>query len=222
MINVTKSQPAPACLDTEKIKVSGDYKCGDVVSTIKNDFHNKCYLCEESEISGINVEHFRPHRGDVNLKFDWNNLFYACPHCNNTKSDRYDDILDCTDPSIKIVDIIRFKMVPLPKEKPEITAIEMDATTQNTVSLLNEIYIGHTNIKENEAINICDKLCKEMWSFTKILYKYYYEPGLTESDKDRLKKKISRKLSAESPFTAFKIWVIKDNPIYTKDFASYL
>jgi hypothetical protein len=110
----------------------------------------------------------------------------------------------------------------MPKEKPKITAVVTDATVHNTVALLNEVYIGHTQIKENEAINICDKLCREILSFTKILHKYYYEHGLTQQDKDKLKTKLGRKLSPEAPFTAFKIWVIKSNVEYMKDFGTLL
>ena len=69
MLFFAKSQPA------------GDYKCGDVLELLKNDFKNKCYICEckESLISR-NTEHFIPHKGDKNLKFDWNNLFWSCSH----------------------------------------------------------------------------------------------------------------------------------------------
>ena len=85
MINIVKSQPSPECLSIEAQKKNGDYKCGEVLSRIKNDFYNKCYICETQAPTTINVEHFRPHKGNVSLKFDWNNLFYACGHCNNTK-----------------------------------------------------------------------------------------------------------------------------------------
>ena len=57
-------------------------------------------------LSDPEVEHLRPHH-NRQLKdrvFDWNNLFYVCPHCNNLKKDvKYDDkIIDCcvTDPEI--------------------------------------------------------------------------------------------------------------------------
>jgi hypothetical protein len=46
MINLTKSQPAPDCLATEKLKKSGTYRCGDVHVRLKADFYNKCYICE--------------------------------------------------------------------------------------------------------------------------------------------------------------------------------
>ncbi|MBR1740781.1 MAG: HNH endonuclease [Lachnospiraceae bacterium] len=33
---------------------------------------------------------------NLNLKYDWNNLFLACAHCNNMKSAKYEPILDCS------------------------------------------------------------------------------------------------------------------------------
>ena len=41
MIYLEKSQPAPECLVSEKAKASGDYKCGDTLNRIKDDFKNK-------------------------------------------------------------------------------------------------------------------------------------------------------------------------------------
>ncbi len=43
MVNFSKSQPAPECLALEKAKANGTYRCGDVLSRLVNDFHNRCY-----------------------------------------------------------------------------------------------------------------------------------------------------------------------------------
>ena len=93
MVFFEKSQPAPDCLALEEAKANGDYKCADVLDRIKSDFKNKCYICEYKEPISINVEHFRPHKGAKNLKFDWNNLFWSCSHCNNIKLDNFTIIL---------------------------------------------------------------------------------------------------------------------------------
>ena len=61
MVYFEKSQPAPDCLEIEKAKVNGDYKCANVIERIKNDFKNKCYICEYKEPVAINIEHFRSH-----------------------------------------------------------------------------------------------------------------------------------------------------------------
>ena len=222
MINIIKSQPAPVCLASEKLKISGDYKCGEVINRIHADFHNKCYICEEKSPSSINVEHFRPHRGDVDLKFDWNNLFFACSHCNNTKMANYDDILNCTDAAQIITDFIEFSIKPWPKEKAVITPLIPNQDVQSTAQLLNEVYNGTTELKMTEAVNIRDKLVKEINEFVRLFHTYFYETGLTFEDKENIRTKMRRSMHPESPFTAFKIWIIKSNEDYVKLFGDLM
>ena len=223
MINITKSQPAPLCLSEEKKKASGDYKCGEVLKRLIEDFHNKCYLCEEKEPSTINVEHFRPHKDkDIDLKFDWNNLFMACGHCNNIKSAKYDNLLNCTDNSRKITELLKFDIKPFPREKVQIDALSSDIKVEQTAKLLNEIYNGTTELKTIEGQNIRDKLIRELIEFNRILSEYFYEQGLSKEDKEELKKKIQRKLSPETAFTAFKICIIINNEDLFKEFKDLL
>ena len=96
MIKVERTFPAPASLAIEKEK-NGTYRGDDVVKQLNADFYSKCYLCEMKPVYDINVEHLNPHKGDMDLKFDWENLFYSCVHCNNIKNQRKYDakILDC-------------------------------------------------------------------------------------------------------------------------------
>lgn len=108
MLFFEKSRPAPACLELEKNKRNGDYKCGDVLARLKCDFKNKCYICELKEPESINVEHFIPHKGDAELKFSWDNLFWSCSHCNNIKLDKYDNILNCTDDNDKVEEKLKY------------------------------------------------------------------------------------------------------------------
>lgn len=222
MINITKSQPAPACLSVEKAKNEGDYKCGEVLTRLRSDFFNKCYICEEKAPSTINVEHFKPHRGDKNLAFDWDNLFWACGHCNNVKLAKYDDILNCTDSSVTITDMLKFDMKPYPKENVLITPLIADNRIQQTAQLLNEVYNGTTLLKTIEGENIRDKVLDELISFSDSLRTYYYEPGLTAEDKEVLKNKIKRNLSRDAAFVAFKIWVIKANDRLREDFGDLI
>ena len=114
MINFTKSQPAPTCLAVEKAK-NGDYKCGDVLTRLNDDFHRKCYICEDKDLTSINVEHLIPHRGNVDLKFDWDNLCLACYHCNNIKLAVHDDILNCVSNTIIITKSILFQTDGFPE-----------------------------------------------------------------------------------------------------------
>jgi 5-methylcytosine-specific restriction endonuclease McrA len=96
MVPVKKSQPEPAYLNEARLH---KLDCGgeEVIRMLKSDFRNKCYLCEQKEITSLEVEHLKPHKGDKTLLYDWNNLFFSCRHCNNTKGDRYYPILNCID-----------------------------------------------------------------------------------------------------------------------------
>lgn len=223
MINVVKSQPAPLCLAKEAQKKNGDYKCGEVVLKVKNDFHNKCYICETQGITGINVEHFKPHKGNKQLKFDWNNLFYACVHCNGTKlaKPQYDDILNCTDASTNVVDLIEHIFDPLKADSPDFKASGQDLSTLNTVHLLEEIYGGKTAIKKIEAENIIDLLTAEMNSFVHFATGYL-KSGEHLQDKRDFHELIVAKLKPETAFTAFKIWVVKSNSKLLQEFSPYL
>jgi hypothetical protein len=223
VINIVKSTTIPISLAFEKAKKSsGNYRSEDVVFSIRDDFHNKCYLCEDYAPSTINVEHFIPHRGNRDLMFDWLNLFYACGHCNNVKGDFYDNILNCTDSTHKVLDWIQFKINPYPKEKVLIKSLLEDIKIKNTVELLAKIYNSeHTGLKTVEGENIRERLIDEMVKFTKRLKKYF-KPTISLNDKQRYRKKIGEMLSVKSPFTAFKIWVIKENEALLTEFGEFL
>lgn len=51
------------------------------------------------ELQNPNVEHLLPHKNGKypERKFDWENLFWSCGHCNGVKNNsKYDDgIIDC-------------------------------------------------------------------------------------------------------------------------------
>jgi uncharacterized protein (TIGR02646 family) len=222
MIFAAKTQPAPPCLANEKIKASGTYRCDDVLHTIKKDFHNKCYICEQRQPTTINVEHFIPHRGNRDLEFDWDNLFYACGHCNNIKSDRgiYDNILNVTIESHEVDKKIRYHINPYPKEKAVFQAIENSEIVNNTVTLLDAVYNGTTTLKKIEAGNLRDNLLKEIRLFQDWLCKYYLEPNLPE-ELERIKHEIIRHLRSTSAFSAFKRWIIRDNESMRADFGEY-
>ena len=90
MVKVERSSPAPDSLAEEKKKPNGSYSKPDVIEKLKKDFHNKCYICELDKLQDPQVEHLRPHFGGKNIerKFDWNNLFWSCSHCNGVKNQR--------------------------------------------------------------------------------------------------------------------------------------
>ena len=112
MVKIVRSFPAPSSLEREARKASGSYSEKDVVERLIQDFHGKCYICEMDELQDPQVEHLLPHKNGkyVDRKFDWNNLFLSCGHCNSVKKQqKYDEgIIDCCkeDPE----DLISFKL----------------------------------------------------------------------------------------------------------------
>lgn len=117
MVKINRNPVPPASLEIEKQKVHGSYNKPDVIQQLKEDSHDKCYICELGGLSDPEVEHLRPHHNRKILErvFDWDNLFYACPHCNNLKKEaKYDDkIIDCCieDPEEKLEQCYTFVQV---------------------------------------------------------------------------------------------------------------
>jgi hypothetical protein len=61
-----------------EIKQEEDYRDGIIFELIRKDCFDKCYICEDKDITTLNVEHRIPHKNDKKLKYDWNNLFLSC------------------------------------------------------------------------------------------------------------------------------------------------
>lgn len=222
MIFAAKSQPAPPCLAQEKVKASGTYRCDDVLHAIKKDFYNKCYICEQREPTTINVEHFIPHKGNRDLEFDWDNLFYACAHCNNIKlaQVQFDNILNVTNRLHEVDKKIRYQIKPYPKEKATFEPIDNTEAVRNTIALLNAVYNGTTTLKAIEAGNLRSLLLKEIRTFNDLLFKFYDET-YTDEEKEDIRNDIIRHLRSSSAFTAFKRWIIRDLENIRPDFEQY-
>lgn len=223
MIYNQKTQPAPDCLSIEEAKANGTYNCNGVLEQNKSDFRNKCYLCEDKEPHSINTEHFIPHRGDRGLKYSWNNLFYCCSHCNNTKLDKiiFDNILNCTVEADAVETSIKYHINPFPMERAVITPLIIDIRVSNTVELLLEVYNGTTPLKKIESANLRSKLLKEIRAFQTMLFDFY-DDSFNEEERIEIKHKIIRQLRPTSNFTAFKKWVLRDNEVLSDEFKEYL
>jgi len=222
MINIVRKQKAPECLEIEKQKEisgkkEGKYDCGEVKSILKREFLNKCYICETSKITDLQIEHFEPHqKKNIELKFDWNNLFFSCSYCNGKKSnnyntDNYNRILDCTKVEQDVENWIIYRKTITLKSKFDISVneklVEKDflKETQNTVNLLNNIYNGNQTTKEKTE-NLNDKIYGELKYFQNAIEKYFSE---IETDKNL--KRIKFKLSRKSDYVSFKRWIVKEN-----------
>lgn len=82
----------PACPYPAALK-DQNYKHPRNKEALKNASFDKCMYCESkiSHIDFAHVEHIKPKAEGKfpELEFDWDNLGYACPKCNNAKSDKY-------------------------------------------------------------------------------------------------------------------------------------
>jgi hypothetical protein len=220
MIHFEKSQPAPKCLETEKAKANGDYKCGAVLERLSADFKNKCYICEYKEPETINVEHFIPHEGDKELKFGWNNLFWACGHCNNIKLAVYTNLLNCTVSTDNVDTDLKYIFKPLPFEHVNIEVLKDDDRVRITQKLLLAVYNGTTSLKVIESANLRNKLLEEVWKFQQNLVDYFKDTNSVE-DKEYFLIRIRGHLSKASNFTAFKRWIIRENERLREEFEKY-
>ena len=224
MIKIIRKQTSPLCLEDEKLKNNGKYNCGDVIEKLEKDFYGKCYLCESNQFS-INVEHFTPHKKNKDLKFDWNNLFFACSHCNNIKLAKYDNILNCTD-NINIEEYLYYNSdsVLFPKYEINITInqeFNSCAKTKQSAELLNKIYNGHTDLKIKDAEKLKDNLLEHLTKFQSKLLKYT-KSKFNPNKQKRYKKKIIDELHNSSHFCAFKRYIIKNNNELNKEFKKYM
>lgn len=220
MVYFEKSQPAPTCLTTEKTKKSGDYKCGDVLERLNSDFKGKCYICEQKGLTSINVEHFVPHKDDKNLKFDWNNLFWSCSHCNNTKLDKHSRLLDCTNIADDVENKLTYAIDPLSVNKVQIDALDDSIKTSNTKELLLAVYNGTTKLKKIESANLRQSILEELQSFQELLLDYF-EEGNSEERLKRYEEKIQGHLSNTSRYTSFKRQIVATNARFKAKFEKY-
>lgn len=203
-----KARKAVSILHAAKEGDSG-YNKREVNEALIEMFRGKCYICENKDgISSYQIEHLIPHRGNLELKYDWNNLFWSCAHCNNIKNAKYDPILDCTKVDVDKKIAFRKEGYFGKDEKFQFIPLEEGAEIENTVALLYEAYYGSTPQKKVEAANIRKALRRSLSDFKNLIREYC---EAEDYDKEDMRCLIHKELGQGSPFTAFKRWLIWDN-----------
>ena len=212
--NTPKAQLAIADLQ-KAYKSGGTYNTDNVNAALKEMFHGKCYICENKAITSYQIEHLIPHRENKELKYDWENLFWSCAHCNNIKLAKYEPILDCTKENVERLIAFRKKGYFGTDETLEfVSLVEDSEAVKNTVSLLKDAYYGTTPQKKIEARIIRKTLRKELAEFKE--YVREYQEAEDEEEKEDAEILIRKELKDSSAFTAFKRWLIWDNEIYSE------
>ena len=198
-----KAEKAIESLRREKAR-SGSYNTPEVNAALREMFHGKCYICENKQITSYQIEHLVSHRGNADLKYDWNNLFLACAHCNNTKLDKYEPIIDCTKENVEALIAFRRTGYFGTDEKLLFEKLDDRIEVENTIKLLQEVYYGSTPQKKMESTILRRMLRKELSAFKEYVREYH-------EAKEDLKYLLQKELRDSSPFAAFKRWLIRDN-----------
>lgn len=210
MIYLKKSEEVPASLIEEKAKPNGTYRCQDVYNALLKDFHSKCYICGTNKLNaGIHIEHRIPHKDNLDLKFDWKNLYLSCSHCNNLKNDKYENILDCANENDNVDNSIKHTfVVNASNSSLIITALVNDEKTENTVNLIQAVFDGTTIVKKIEANFLRKDVTKDLNEMLNVYEKYVIAEN--EEYKNYQLNELKKILSRESSYTAIKRWYLKD------------
>ena len=208
MVKIERTPTPPASLPIECKKVHGSYASEDVISQLKKDFHSKCYLCELKDLTDIEVEHLLPHynRKIKERVFDWNNLFYACPHCNSIKNDRiYDEkIIDCckVDPESLLDHIYQEGKVNVRPHDPD---------TQDEKVLMTADLLENCFEKSNTGIRIfqCQERVNRLAETMNALYKTL--EALKKPTSKQYLRALKGMLSREYKFSGFTRYYVRSH-----------
>ncbi len=205
MFTVTRPTEIPKSL----INPPKNYRAEDVVNTLKKIFHGKCYLCERSNISDVEIEHLVPHKGDEIKKFNWNNLFYSCSRCNNIKSYTHIDIIDC---SMNNYDVSKYIILECPLINNKERKVTVNSNTipssisiEPTIKLLYECYNNtSTAIKGISRSELIKDIQKYSFQFQKLKNDILYptEP-LTQSEINIKIEKLKAMCSPKFSYSSF-------------------
>lgn len=77
MVKIERSFPSHCLFGIRSKKVSGSYEQPDVVSRLRKDFHDKCYICELKNLQDPQVEHLLPHKNGKYLNENLTGTIYS-------------------------------------------------------------------------------------------------------------------------------------------------
>lgn len=208
MYNVTRTNNAPASLAARQ-----SWTGADVIDALRLMFYDKCYICETKDPLSLNVEHFEAHEGDQDKKFAWNNLFYACGRCNNIKRNFFNNLIDCTDPEIDALRLIRHAppVTPFVKEVI-IEPTNNDDKTIETAKLIWNIF--NENNTGNKTVTLTYLRKRIYKRFAKLMEQIniYISDDALPRDKRLALDHIRNLMSKSQEYSAFLRWAVLDSP----------
>lgn len=207
MVKIERSYPAPKSLVTESEKITGSYSKPDVIERLRKDFHDKCYICELKGLQDPEVEHLLPHKNGRHQarKFDWDNLFWSCGHCNNVKNQAIYEgrILDCCkkDPE----ESINFEL-----NEDDVCIFAKDSDDREaalTAKLVKEVFnVCNTGMRVYRSDYRLKKLQEEMNVLYTKLEDYRKKPGSKVTQRT-----LKALLRRETAFAGFKRCYIREH-----------
>lgn len=179
MFNVIRPIEAP-----ESLQARRRYDGQDVYDALNDIFFKKCYLCETKEPADINVEHFDAHVGNVDKKFDWNNLYFVCSRCNNIKGARYNNLIDCCSEEQDVFRAIKHLPPATPYAKNvQIIAMGGGDKTRETKELLNKIYNSEHTVNKKISGSFLRRNIFKQYNLLLDQINQYTSPVATDMDK---------------------------------------
>lgn len=207
MFNARRSFPAPISL----LKRTR-YDAEDVYAALNEVFHSKCYLCETKEPQDVNVEHFDPHLGDTDKKYDWNNLYLSCGRCNNIKLAEHTNLLDCCDDNQDVCRAIKHLPASTPYAKRvQVIAIAKDIKTEETQKLLEKIYNSEHTVNKKVSGAFLRKKIFDQYNLLLDQVNDFYSPTATKPEKEVSISKIKVLTDSSAPYSAFMRWCILED-----------
>ena len=209
MVSCDKSSVAPASLVTEKAKGSnGNYRGSDVIEQLKSDFHDKCYICELKGLQDPQIEHLIPHKGNIDLKFDWGNLFWSCGHCNSIKNNKIYEgkIINCCQEDTEQHIACRYA-----DNDVQIEALDQSEVSLLTASLIYNVFnLINTGMRTNNSAVRLKALQEEMNIFFNELHRYKDNKSPANT------RRVVARLRKSTAFAAFKRSYIRNNSDYAE------
>lgn len=208
MFNAERPKLAPPSLGSKK-----SWNGSDVLESLRKAFYDKCYICETKDPLSLNVEHFDAHQDDSDKMYDWNNLFLACARCNNLKRHLYNNLINCTDPNLDALRLIRHAPPITPFAKMvTIEPTNNDPKTIQTANLIRKIFTDdNTANKEITGTFLRKRVYKRYAKLLEHINTYIDDDSL-ESQKNDAILRIKNLMSKKQEYSAFLRWAILDSP----------
>ena len=206
MVKITRSYPAPESLKMEAKKKEGSYSKPDVVARLKEDFHDKCYICEMKGLQDPQIEHLLPHKNGrwPDRKYDWENL-----------RRKYEEgILNCCqrDPEDAMVFHLRQEEVEVWPKSPE------DREAVLTSELVEEVFnLENTGMRIVGSAVRTRLLQEEMNTLYKKLEAYRKNPG-----SKLIQRTLRALLKRDTAFAGFKRCYVRERAEQYPELQKYI